>query len=499
MPLTGSRNLMSHVLSAPLSRGLRCGQALLLVLLVLLTGCTSQMDANLSTLDRLHSAGQYAQAAQYLDSPEIKDSYGDRSRLLYWLDRGSIALALDDPGQAVTLLEKAEDFMESQREPSTGETIGQWVINDTVTAYYGEPYEEIYVNVLKLLAYLELGQIDNGATVEARRAAGKADVLRDRYVRGTAAALQLQRADDRSRSFAKSAAVAGAPRSTDTNAAGAFLDSTLATYLTAVTFLKDGDSEIQRVAARRLQSGLDLQRNLQAGVNPADFDGLANLRPSDANVLIVGLSGRGPRKIANRVGPIPLYEWPLYFELPELSGGSAQVARVRVLATRLDAPAPLDVSTPRPRALVGSGPGLHELAKIEDMSAVATENHRRQLPLIYTRTLIRSQLKAAASFAATQAVKNSQSRNSNSRDLAQVGMILAGLAFVGLTEKADLRCWTFMPGRADVALLNLEPGRWSIQVEFSGAGGGVHRSSPREITVAPGSSSLTTVVEHFWR
>jgi hypothetical protein len=458
--------------------------ALAVLLPGVLGGCVTALDRNRVTLETLHAQGRYAEAARMLDDPNVKESYAPNSKLLYWLDRGALALALNDQATTMALLEKAEDYTESQRQPTGGEQLAQWLINDSVTNYYAEPYEEVYVNVLKMLAQLEAGKIEDGALIEARRAAGKADVLRDRYLRASTAVQERGGAQLRS---SLGSVPRGAMGGAEANPSGEFLESTLGTYLSAVAFMKGGDPASQAVAGRRLISSIQLQQGLQAGVETAAFDGLGELAPDTANVLLVGLSGRAPHKVANRVGPIPVYEWPVYFELPELVGGSEEVASVRAVVTP---------ETP------GTVLAPFQLAKVEDLRAVATENHKRHLPLIYARTILRSQLKAAAMFAATEGVKYSQRRGS-SRDLAQIGMILGGLAFVGLTEHADLRCWTFLPGRADVALVKLPPGRYTARVEYLGAGGGVvYTSPPRTIEVPAaggGGTGLVTIVEHYWR
>jgi hypothetical protein len=450
------------------------------------SGCTTAFDRNRDTLRGMHEQGAYSAAAVMLDDPGQKDLYSERNRLLYWLDRGAIALALDDPQTTIDLLEKAEAWAEVHREPSTGDELSRWLLNDTMAPYYAEPYEDIYVNVLKLLAQLEAGRVSGGATVEARRMAGKADVLRDRYVKSR------QVVDDRlaqERSGApRSMTSPPGERTVDANVEGEFLESTLGTYLTAITFLKDNDANGHAVASRRLLTAVALQRSLQGAdsVDERKFEYVSSLAPSDVNLVVVGLSGRAPYKVPERVGPIPLYEWPIYFELPQLVGGSEEVGAVRVIAEPLSGT---------------SGTTVREfpLDKIEDMRAVAMENHRRQMPLIYTRTLLRSQIKAAAAFAATQAAKNSVHRGGE-RAAVQIGMILAGLAFVGLTEKADLRCWTFLPGRADVGSMRLEPGKYRVRTEYlSRAGGVVYVPAPHDVEIGAGTESLTTIVEHYWR
>lgn len=440
-----------------------------------LPACVTEFDRNRESLRQMHEQGQYPMAAAVLDDPKNKELYQGRNELLYWLDRGAIAQALGDDATTIELLSKAEDWMEVKREPSAGDEFGRWLINDTITPYYGSPYEDMYANVLKLLAQLEAGRISGGATVEARRLAGKADWLRDRYVRTREQVNQRGDQDYK-------AALARTTSLVDVNEEGQFIESTLGTYLTALTFMKDGERSMQEVAGRRLESSIALQKSMQVGVNPERFKNIGALQASEVNLLVVGLSGRGPHKVAQRVGPIPIYEWPVYFELPELTGGSMEVGAVRVRAVPL-----------------GGGEELYgELDFVEDLGAVAKENQKRELPLIYARTLLRSQAKAAAWFAATQAAKNSS--KGSTQDAIQIGMILGGLAFMAATEKADLRCWTFLPGRADAGVFKLAPGRYRVEMEFlSHSGGVMYTPPPREIEILGGDREMVTVVETFWK
>lgn len=432
---------------------------------VVLCGCNAAFYSHRGELDQLFAGGRYEQAAAVLDTPQTQDLYGEKNRLLYWLDRGSVALANDDHQRAFELFEKAEAYMEMNAGPSAGDEIARWVINDTAAPYYGEAYEDVYVNVFKLLAQLERGNVSGGATVEARRAAGKADALRDRYVR--------LKKDVESRGQGVPLAM---PQQT---ADGEFVESTLGTFLTAVAFMKDGERELQRVAGRRLVSSIQLQRGLQPGVNESQLSEIGEADPASVNVLLVGLSGRGPTKRAQTIGPIPVMEYPLYIQVPELVGGSEEVASARVVVEG-----------------GGSGGGM---VKVEDLRAVANENHRRAMPLIYARTLIRATAKSTAIAVGSKSLQKGTKKGS-SRDAVQVGTILGGIAAMMLTEEADLRCWQFLPARADAALLKLTPGKHRVRIEFLGPGGGVKHASPwREIEVGSGAGALTTVVEHFWR
>ncbi|MCW5765724.1 MAG: hypothetical protein KIT68_07090 [Phycisphaeraceae bacterium] len=437
-------------------------------------GCA--FEGHRRELEALHATGRYDEAARVLDDQRTQGLYGRKDDLLYLLDRGAIALALDDAPGALSRLEAAEAIMDRQHGPSVGDTVVSWLFNDAATTYVGEPYEDIYANVLKLLAQLEAGNIQGGATVEARRAASKADVLRTRY--GDRSRAVNEAADPRLRQ-----AMAAGPMDLRDGGragpAGEFIESSLGCYLTAVTFMKTGEPENQRVAGRRLVATLQAAQGLAAGVNAGAFESLGELPPDAANVLVVGFSGRGPTKRAQRIGPIPVFDWPVYFELPVLRYQPSEVAGVRVRAT------PVDVA--------GETPFETPLSLVENLGAVATENHRRELPLIYARALIRSSAKAGASFAVTQSVRRSNRNN----DAAVIASVLGGLAAVALTERADLRCWVFLPGQAHAGLLKLEPGQWRITVDYLSSTGGVIASGPeRTVRITGASNELTTIVEH---
>ncbi len=452
-------------------RGLGRASACLLAMPMLLGGCNSAFYRHQEDLQGSFAQGRYQAAAEAMDTPSVKNLYGDKNVLLYWLDRGSLALALDEYPRAIDLFERAESYMTlTDREGSAGDNLARWLINDTAAPYLGFAYEDVYVNTFKLLAQLERGEIQGGATVEARRAAAKADQLRDRYVR---LADTVAKRDARATGAASSAP--GAPAMV--NSRGEFVESTLATLLTAVTFMKSGDRDLQAVAGRRLVSSIELQQGLQTGVDPRAFAEVGTADPASVNVLAVAISGRGPTKRAVTVGPIPIAEYPLYFQLPELVGGVSEVGSAR---------------------LVTEAGGAYPMQKVEDLRAVATENFRRELPLIYARTLIRATAKSVAIYAGSKAAQSGS--RGDTRTAIQIGTILGGLAAMILTEEADLRSWQFLPARADAVVALIPPGTHRVRIEFLSSTGGVLYASPwRDITVSSGPAALSTLAEHYWR
>ncbi len=448
-----------------------------------LAGCNG-FENHRQALEAMVGDGRYDLAARSLDDPKTRELYGDKNHLLWLLDRGSIALANHNPSLTIQTLEEAESSIELHSKPTAGDELGRWLWNDNAAPYYAEPYEDIYVNVLKLLAQLEAGNIHGGATVEARRLAGKADALRDQYL-SWRDALDARGGADFQAALSSSQTVT-ADSLMSVNDAGEFLESTLGTYLTAITFMETGEENMQAVAGRRLLDSIRLQRGLIGRVDETNFQDLGEMPASRSDLLVVALSGTAPTKHAVKIGPIPVFTWPVYFELPELRGGSARAERVRVTATPLDSTA--------------AEPITRELSLVEDMRLVAMENHRRQMPLIYARALLRSSIKAGASFALSESIRHSSGRGRDSeRDLMTIGSVVAGIAVLMLTEKADLRCWSSLPALAHVGTLDLPPGRYRVSVEYLGGayGGGIlYTAPPREISVS--GERLETVVERYW-
>lgn len=431
-----------------------------------LGGCASPFDEHRANVRELYGAGLFSEALAALDEPDARKRYGEKNAVLWWLDTGSAALFAGDHDRAVRSFSNAEVVMDRRREETLTESLGVLLINDRQRPYIGEPYEEMYLNVFKMLAHLQTGNIVGGATVEARRMATKANVLRDRYLEY----------ESRARSAAGSAAPGDARPPGDVaavNRAGEFIESPLGLFLTAATFMHSGETENKRVAARRLREVVRVQRGVVGPVDASAFEALEETTAADVNTLVVAFSGRGPHKEPFRFGPLLIDGAPIYFELPVLRWRESGAASARVVVDG-DFTAPLSL--------------------VEDLSRVANENHRRQLPFIYLRTLVRA---AAKSYGLREGVKAVERSTDN--DWARIGAALGGLFLAAATERADLRCWETLPGRAFVALLDLNPGERTIHVEWLDAHGKTLRRSAPQTVYIPDDDGLTTLVSNWPR
>jgi hypothetical protein len=429
-------------------------------------GCQFQQHRGL--MNQMAAQGRFESALSTLDDPRVRALYGETDQLLLELDRGALLLYLGRYDEAISELERAEARMDLQREASAADTVTQWLLNDAAATYVGEPYEDVYTNVLKIMAQLRQGRVDGGASVEARRIIGKTSWLRDRY-RSSSEEASRRKAERRD-SQDLPGAPTQAPGLRDATTAGQFIDSPLGTYLASVTFMLLGEVDAQALAARRLAEAIEKQPELIGPVRAEAFAGLGQIRREEVNVLLVGLTGRGPVKVAQRFGPIPLGDVPVYFELPVLQTSRSQADRVRVTLTPTG---------------TGAAAGAQQvtLSFVENLGKVAEENHARQMPLIYARTFIRAAAKSVASYAVTQGIRRGQERpnspRSRSNDEALLSTIIA-LAAIATTERADVRSWAFLPGEAHVALANVPAGRYRVVTEYLRADGGSERVIERQ-------------------
>ena len=273
----------------------------------MLGACRSAFDDHRSAVRSAAAQGRWDLAAASLDDPITRDRYGQRNHLLWLLDRGTVAQALGDHETSIRTLNEADDIMDRSMSESIGDVLGALLINDAVRRYTGEPYESIYVNVVKMLAHLEAGVFDGGATVEARRIATKANLQRDRYLRLLPATRDaaLRRMEDAAQSRgAAPGSESYVPRySVDLppsvagvaaeNRQGQFIESTLGLFLTAAMWMHFGEAGNQRVAAERLVQTIHLHREFMTGVDPARSPRSRTPTALDHNLLLVATSGLG--------------------------------------------------------------------------------------------------------------------------------------------------------------------------------------------------------------
>lgn len=436
----------------------------LLVLTALLghvVGCENAFDRHRVSLIRAHDRGDFAGAARELDHANDEMLYGSKNEVLWLLERGATAAATGDSKLAVSALNRAEAQTELFYSQSASDIAGQWLIGERASRYITRAYENQYINVIKMLAHLQAGTIDNGPTVEAKRMASKADRMRDKF----ADVLDEVRSK-------------GIDDEYTLQSPGAFIESPLGVYLSAISFRENGQSEMAATALARLRTAAAAQAGLGISGDTSYVDELVGMKASQQDALFVAVGGVGPRLTRQSVGPIYIYLTPIYFELPQIDPGGSRATRAMV---EIEEP---DGST---RTI--------ELDLIEDLSAVAEANFQQELPVVHARTYVRALTKSGLITAGGVALMNS-SADESVKAAGLIASVIGGLLYLSATEKADVRCWSMLPGVAWAGVMDLPEGDHKARLVFLGPGG--QRLHVGEwATVRGGAYGLDSVIEYW--
>jgi hypothetical protein len=123
----------------------------------------------------------------------------------------------------------------------------------------------------------------------------------------------------------------------------------------------------------------------------------------------------------------------------------------------------------------------------EPITTIALKNFEHRLPGIQARAIARAVIKYAVTKGAEAAAGGS-----NSTAGALVG--LAGNVASAVSEAADLRAWTTLPGSIEVARLWVTPGQHEVDIRFFSASGSPV-GAPRKVSVdlKPGERKIVSV------
>ncbi|MEK7272292.1 MAG: hypothetical protein AAB047_00545, partial [Nitrospirota bacterium] len=144
--------------------------------LLLLTACGPSVNRYL-LIEQSLAAGDAKQADAIVQQAE--KSYGEKSRVLYGMDRGMTLQLVGDYQQSSAVLEQAEEEVERLYTRTVRSEAAAFLTNDNALFYEGDPYEHVMINVVKALNYAAQGQLQE-ALVEARRIDHRLNVLTDK-------------------------------------------------------------------------------------------------------------------------------------------------------------------------------------------------------------------------------------------------------------------------------------------------------------------------------
>jgi len=389
--------------------------------------------------------------------------YPERNAISLYLDRGLLEHYAGHYRESSLDLQEAERLIEEAYTRSISESVASYIANDNTKTYPGEDYEDIYINVFNALNYYNRGNLE-GAMVEIRKITisnGKLDMLSRKYedarpdisdwVLDQLRNIGIMQHPD----FPKGQAVN-------------FTNSALARYLGFLFYLGEGKEDDARIEFEQLQAAYSANRNIYKTPLPASAAAALYVPLGKARLNVIAFTGLSPIKTEGKFnGVFPFLQNPYLrsptFKLPRFTGRNSEITRIEVIVNRND---------------------NFSLELLEDMGAVMRETYNARFSDLFFKTYVRTMLKyAAADVTAARAAE----RGSSTR--AMLSAIMAKTA-IDASEAADIRMSRYLPDKAYIGGVNLEPGTYTVTVNYYSGRRIVASDEHRNVEVRAGVLNL---------
>ena len=379
-----------------------------------------------------------------------RNIYNRRNQILLYLDRGMLNHYAGLYAESSRDLQMAEQLIEEAFTKSISQEIGTFLLNDNVRDYSGEDYEDLYINIFGALNYYNSGNIES-ALVEVRRLNEKLVHLADRYERAVKKVLESNNQVN----------TAELPME-----ASSFSNSALARYLGMLFYRGTGRNDSARIDSDELRRAYNLAPGIYANPIPSSVREELSVPANKARLNVIAFTGLSPvKREENIIIPLPL----------PFPNNSARLS----IPVMTDRPSVVQ----RAEVLLNNGEKFR-LELVEDMGAVARETFKSKRGMIILKTTARTISKATASAAAAEATRR------HGGGIAGFLVGAAGRIASDASERADTRLSRYFPSKALVGGINLDPGTYTVTVNYYGPSGRLVYSEKKETAVRRNALNL---------
>ena len=395
-----------------------------------LSGCATY-SVGIATVEQQTSNRDLDGALKSLDKLKLTGT----DQMLYYLNKGTLLHYQGNYTASNQQFESAKSLMDKLSAISLLEQTGSIMVNDTMKSYEGVPNEQLLIYAFEELNYLQSGNVDEAA-VEARQFD-----IKQRLIAGK-------------------------------DLSAKYLYGAFVRYLNGMTYEEVGEKDSARIDYRKAVDGYKAQSSFTGFGVPAalkaDLDRLENPQTKSRPVAAGKSAGSKTQSpdarnngevvfiLNDGLGPT-LAENIVSVANPDPQHGTA------ILSVAV----PKFVQRPVPVARFeisdGSESATSEL--VEDVNAIARKSLEDRLPAITARAVARM----VAKNAMAKKIKN-QSENAGSGAL-----LLSIVTDVGaiVSERADTRSWSLLPGNFLMARLALPSGTHDLKVAYYDHSGNV--------------------------
>ncbi|HOP06051.1 MAG TPA: hypothetical protein PLF13_02035 [candidate division Zixibacteria bacterium] len=434
-----------------MSRSIQSFRLLLgLIVIGLLSGCGS-MATRFGFYEPITAqvrADSLQTAVQSLETAREKNKFGEKDRLIYFIDAGMLNHYAENYEISNEKLTQAEQAADELFTKSVSKAMLSTVLNDNALDYSGEDYEILYTNLIKALNYAALDDHED-ALVEIRRANLKLDLLKTKYADAAAVFREESRKDTSYIDFDYDVKEVH------------FYNDAFARWLSMHLYAADGKYDDARIDEEQLRQAFTLQPNVYDFTLPevtyASDEGailavvaLAGLAPNkqtlslrlrtdkDLNLVQVLYDGPDTNQVEYAHFPAPINEdYYFKFAIPQLVDRFSDVGSVQ---------------------LTIDGQPAGELNLIEDVNKVARETFDAKKSWVFIRTIAR----ALAKGLAAHQLKEKADTGGLEGWLKKLAVDVA----TDLSENADLRSSQYLPGRIFVGDFVVPTGPHDLTIEF---------------------------------
>ena len=384
--------------------------------------------------------------------------YTKRDNVLYYLDSGMLSYYEDDYMGAIDKLSKAEQYISDYYTKSITQNIAGFLTNDTAIEYPGEDYEDIYINLIKTIAYYKAGKWEEGFH-ELNAYRTKTNKLKQKHQADIERAKDLAKISDEP------------PVNVN------FYDSALAEYLFLLYYRTLRDTNLVNYSERMIKDIFRNSPDIYDFNIPTTINKETSVKSSDTYVNFVILSGTSAQKIEKK----EIYSNELVLSLPELYIPQSEINLISVILTEKNTNKAYELP----------------LEKIEDIGNIEKDIFKTRSKLIYYKSVARSITKAGGTLGT--GIAGDVLSDSDNAGLSIVGGLLTAASskqrdFNESTERADLRHSKYLPGRVDVGGLNVEPGKYSIEIRYYNLAKGkiIYTQTLNDVDVKKGKLNLVS-------
>jgi len=362
--------------------------------------------------------------------------YPQGNAISLYLDKGLLEHYAKNYVNSSNDLQFAERLIEEAYTKSITEGFFSYILNDNVKDYPGEDFENIYINVFNALNYYNRGNIE-GALVEIRKlsmSSGKLDMLARKY----------EYTDPRTGSsigeiVQKETGVTELPQTI----AVSFSNSALARFLGALFYQAEGNAESARLEFNQVQRAFISNAGIYSHPLPAAVEQARNVPPGKARLNIISFTGLSSIKQEAVITTFLPFLHPIlsvgFFKIPVMLRRPSIITGIEVVV---------------------NGTNRFDLELLEDMNAVIEDTFNARYSNILLKTYIRTILKYAV--ADISAIETTRQNGTG----AGLLVALAARTAMDISERADTRMSRYLPGRAYIGGVNLDPGTYSVIINY---------------------------------